>query len=235
MALFKAAEVYTDRTVGGGPAGFVDHLTAQDLPADSVAARGVRTEAVQVLTPAAAAGEEWQVVVVAGLQEDVWPDLRLRDSLLGAGALADVEAGRSADGRRAVGAGPPPGPRRRAAHARRRRLPAHPAAARHRGPRRGPAPLVLLRPARPRRRRARRAAGRRPRAAGPARPGQRAALRRRVARRGRRRRPAPRRRRGAAGAPGGPGRGRRRPGGVGRAGRAEHRRAAAPGRRSRCR
>ncbi|MPV87343.1 AAA family ATPase [Georgenia ruanii] len=103
MALFKAAEVYTDRTVGGGPAGFVDHVTAQDLPADSVAARGVRAEAVQVLTPAAAAGEEWQLVVVAGLQEDVWPDLRLRDSLLGAGALADVEAGRSADGRRAVG------------------------------------------------------------------------------------------------------------------------------------
>ncbi|MFH5822229.1 PD-(D/E)XK nuclease family protein [Georgenia sp. AZ-5] len=103
MALFKAAERYTDRTVGGGPAGFLDHLTAQDLPADSLAARGVRPDAVQVLTPAAAAGEEWAIVVAAGLQEDVWPDLRLRDSLLGAGALADVEAGRSLDGRRALG------------------------------------------------------------------------------------------------------------------------------------
>ncbi|MFD1504420.1 ATP-dependent helicase [Georgenia yuyongxinii] len=103
MALFKAAEWYTDRTLGGGPAGFLDHVSAQDLPADSLAARGVRTESVQVLTPAAAAGEEWEVVVVAGLQEDVWPDLRLRDSLLGAGALADVEAGRSPDGRRAFG------------------------------------------------------------------------------------------------------------------------------------
>ncbi|WP_127130475.1 ATP-dependent DNA helicase [Georgenia sp. SYP-B2076] len=103
MALFRAAEQYTDRTVGGGPAGFLDHLSSQDLPADSLAAQGVRAETVQVLTPAAAAGEEWQVVVVAGLQEDVWPDLRLRDSLLGAGALADVEAGRSPDGRRAYG------------------------------------------------------------------------------------------------------------------------------------
>ncbi|WP_418605402.1 PD-(D/E)XK nuclease family protein [Georgenia sp. SUBG003] len=103
MALFRAAEQYTDRTVGGGPAGFLQHLTAQDLPADSLAAQGVRAEAVQLLTPAAAAGEEWQVVVVAGLQEDVWPDLRLRDSLLGSGALADIEAGRSRDGRRAYG------------------------------------------------------------------------------------------------------------------------------------
>ncbi|WP_448071405.1 ATP-dependent helicase [Georgenia yuyongxinii] len=103
MSLFKAAEWYTDRTLGGGPAGFLDHVSAQDLPADSLAARGVRTESVQVLTPAAAAGEEWEVVVTAGLQEDVWPDLRLRDSLLGAGALADVEAGRSPDGRRAFG------------------------------------------------------------------------------------------------------------------------------------
>src|SRR5690606_13763844 len=91
------------RTVGGGPAGFLEHLRSQDLPADTLAAQGMRPESVQVLTPAAAAGEEWEVVVVAGLQEDVWPDLRLRDSLLGAGALADVEAGRSPDGRRAHG------------------------------------------------------------------------------------------------------------------------------------
>ncbi|MPV38848.1 ATP-dependent helicase [Georgenia subflava] len=103
MALFRAAEQYTDRTVGGGPAGFLQHLRSQDLPADTLAAQGLRGESVQVLTPAAAAGEEWQVVVVAGLQEDVWPDLRLRDSLLGAGALADLEAGRSPDGRRAHG------------------------------------------------------------------------------------------------------------------------------------
>jgi superfamily I DNA/RNA helicase/RecB family exonuclease len=103
MALFRAAEQYTDRTVGGGPAGFLEHLRAQDLPADTLAAQGVRAEAVHVLTPAAAAGEEWQVVAVAGLQEETWPDLRLRDSLLGSGALADLEAGRSADGRRAYG------------------------------------------------------------------------------------------------------------------------------------
>ncbi|GAA4417045.1 ATP-dependent DNA helicase [Georgenia halophila] len=94
MVLFRAAEQYTDRTVGAGPAGFLEHLRSQDLPADSLAAHGVRGETVQVLTPAGAAGEEWQVVAVAGLQEELWPDLRLRDSTLGAGALADLEAGR---------------------------------------------------------------------------------------------------------------------------------------------
>ncbi|MDD9207281.1 PD-(D/E)XK nuclease family protein [Georgenia sp. 10Sc9-8] len=101
MALFRAAEQFTDREHGAGPVRFLEHVLSQELPADTLAAQGVRAESVQVLTPAAAAGEEWQVVAVAGLQEDAWPDLRLRDSLLGAGALADVVAGRSSDGTRA--------------------------------------------------------------------------------------------------------------------------------------
>ena len=56
---------------------------SQDLPADTLAARA-RREAVAVLTPAGAAGREWDLVVVAGVQDGVWPDLRLRDSVLGA-------------------------------------------------------------------------------------------------------------------------------------------------------
>ena len=75
------------------PGAFVDWLQAQDLPSDSLAARA-RRASVQVLTPAGAAGREWDVVVVAGVQEGSWPDLRLRDSLLGAQALVDVVAGR---------------------------------------------------------------------------------------------------------------------------------------------
>src|SRR5690606_21789810 len=45
-----------------------------------------------------AAGGEWEVVVVAGVQEGVWPDLRLRDQLLGAQHLAEVLAGRGVTG-----------------------------------------------------------------------------------------------------------------------------------------
>src|SRR5699024_4701101 len=51
-------------------------------------------DAVAVHTPAGAAGGEWDVVVVAGVQEEVWPDLRIRDSLLGAAELADIATAR---------------------------------------------------------------------------------------------------------------------------------------------
>ncbi len=47
-----------------------------------------------MVTPAGAAGREWRYVVVAGVQEGVWPDLRLRGSLLGSEELVDVVTGR---------------------------------------------------------------------------------------------------------------------------------------------
>src|SRR5690606_14013491 len=50
--------------------------------------------AVTLCTAASAAGGQWELVVVAGLQEGAWPDLRLRDSLLGAQALVDDAEGR---------------------------------------------------------------------------------------------------------------------------------------------
>lgn len=97
LALFEAAEQFAERNPGAGAEAFVEHVGAQDLPADSLAARAVHRQAVDVLTAAAAAGREWDVVAVAGVQEELWPDLRLRDSLLGAHHLADVVAGRSPD------------------------------------------------------------------------------------------------------------------------------------------
>jgi hypothetical protein len=95
LALFAAAESFAERLPLAGPAAFVDWLRAQDLPADSLAPRGA-TGGVAVLTPAGAAGREWAEVVVVGVQDGVWPDLRLRDSLLGAQELVDVVAGRVA-------------------------------------------------------------------------------------------------------------------------------------------
>ncbi|WP_449385660.1 ATP-dependent helicase [Cellulomonas soli] len=94
LALFRAAETFVDRMPQSPPAAFVDWLQAQDLPSDTIAARASR-ESVQVLTPAGAAGREWDLVVVAGVQEGTWPDLRLRDSLLGAQTLVEILAGRS--------------------------------------------------------------------------------------------------------------------------------------------
>ncbi|TDE97507.1 ATP-dependent helicase [Occultella glacieicola] len=97
MALFRAAEQFVDRTARSTPAGFLHHLAAQDFPADTLAARGELGESVAVHTPASAAGAEWDVVVVAGVQEDTWPDLRIRDTLLGAADLADIATARHVD------------------------------------------------------------------------------------------------------------------------------------------
>jgi superfamily I DNA/RNA helicase/RecB family exonuclease len=99
LALFRAAETFVDRMPGAPVAAFVDYLASQDLPADSLAASAQGAGAVEALTPPGAAGREWDVVVVAGVQDGVWPDLRLRDSLLGSQALVELIAGRSEDGR----------------------------------------------------------------------------------------------------------------------------------------
>ena len=45
--------------------------------------------------PTASKGLEWDVVVVAGVQEGIWPDLRLRSSLLGMDELVDAAVGRT--------------------------------------------------------------------------------------------------------------------------------------------
>src|SRR5699024_9883019 len=94
VALFTVAEQFVDRRAGASPRAFIDHLAGQDFPADTLAARADRTDAVALHTAASAAGEHWPVVVVAGVQEDTWPDLRLRDTLLGAATLADLATSR---------------------------------------------------------------------------------------------------------------------------------------------
>ncbi|ROO50845.1 superfamily I DNA/RNA helicase [Micromonospora sp. Llam0] len=97
MALFDAAARFVDRLPGARTEVFLDHVLGQQLPADTLAPSGDRGEAVRLLTAHAAKGLEWDVVAVAGVQEGVWPDLRLRGSLLGSERLVDVLTGR-ADG-----------------------------------------------------------------------------------------------------------------------------------------
>jgi superfamily I DNA/RNA helicase/RecB family exonuclease len=60
----------------------LDELEAQQIPGDTLADAGVRGEAVRLLTAHRSKGLEWDLVVVAGVQEGVWPDLRRRSSLL---------------------------------------------------------------------------------------------------------------------------------------------------------
>ncbi|MGS2613524.1 ATP-dependent helicase [Micromonospora sp. LZ34] len=96
MVLFDAAARFTDRLPGARIEVFLDHVLGQDLPADTLAPTADRGDAVRLLTAHAAKGLEWDLVAVAGVQEGVWPDLRLRGSLLGSERLVDVLAGRAA-------------------------------------------------------------------------------------------------------------------------------------------
>ena len=90
MALFQAAERFVDQLPGSTVLQFVEHVLGQELPMDTLANRGESVDAVEVMTPAAAAGREWGLVLLPGLQEGIWPNTRLRGELLGSGALSDV-------------------------------------------------------------------------------------------------------------------------------------------------
>ncbi len=65
-----------------GVVDFLAELRAQQIPADTLAERGVRGDAVRLLTAHRSKGLEWRLVVVAHVQEEGWPDLRRRTSLL---------------------------------------------------------------------------------------------------------------------------------------------------------
>ena len=104
-ALFKRAEVWAERHPGQDASSFLAELDAEVLPSDSVAPQGRRPEGVAVMTPARCAGQEWELVVVAGLERDRWPDLRLRDSLTRTGLLVDAVTGRLTAGTTAPGDG----------------------------------------------------------------------------------------------------------------------------------
>ncbi|MGB5953161.1 MAG: PD-(D/E)XK nuclease family protein, partial [Ornithinimicrobium sp.] len=90
MLLFGQAQDHASGASAGDVRGFVEHVMAQKVLPDSLVARTPRGEGVSVLTPAAAAGRQWSIVAVLGVQEGLWPNLKLRGSLLGAEALVDA-------------------------------------------------------------------------------------------------------------------------------------------------
>ncbi|MCZ7416668.1 ATP-dependent helicase [Streptomyces sp. WMMC897] len=81
-ALFAAAARAEERTGGRGALNFLAELDAQDIAADTLAGRAARPDAVSLMTAHRSKGLEWRLVVVAGVQEGLWPDLRRRGSLL---------------------------------------------------------------------------------------------------------------------------------------------------------
>ena len=93
VALFDAAAGFVDRLPSADVRAFVAHLSAQELPGDTGAARAAAGETVRLLTAHASKGLEWDLVCVAGVQEGVWPDLRERTTLLGTEELVERASG----------------------------------------------------------------------------------------------------------------------------------------------
>ncbi|MDJ0334512.1 ATP-dependent DNA helicase [Salinibacterium sp. G-O1] len=92
VALFSAAKRFVERTPDVPAAVFLDSWRSADVAEDTLAARAI-LDSVTVGTPSAVVGREFDVVVVAGMQENVWPNMRIRGSLLGSQDLPIVVAG----------------------------------------------------------------------------------------------------------------------------------------------
>ena len=88
VALFATVGRASDRRRLTGVSTLLDELEAQQIPGDTLSEQGVRGEAVRLLTAHRSKGLEWDVVVVCGVQEGVWPDLRRRSTLLDSERLA---------------------------------------------------------------------------------------------------------------------------------------------------
>ena len=86
LALFTAAKRFVEREPHAPAAKFISEIMSSDVPEDSLAAVAT-SDAVLVCTPATVIGAEFEVVVLASVQEGRWPNLRPRGSLLHAPLL----------------------------------------------------------------------------------------------------------------------------------------------------
>jgi superfamily I DNA/RNA helicase/RecB family exonuclease len=92
MALFTSAKRYVERYPDRPAADFIAELLDADVPEDTLAPQA-QADAVMVCTPSALIGTEFDVVAIAAVQENLWPNLRPRGSLLHAQDLAGDSVG----------------------------------------------------------------------------------------------------------------------------------------------
>jgi superfamily I DNA/RNA helicase/RecB family exonuclease len=95
LALFEAAGRLEDRQPRAQVGGLLEELAAQEIPAAPFEERTGTLGTVRLLTAHRSKGLEWDLVVVADVQDGVWPDLRRRGSLLEADSL-DIDGPRPA-------------------------------------------------------------------------------------------------------------------------------------------
>lgn len=89
VSLFGAAKRFVERTPNEKPEVFVRDILDSEVPEDSLSSPD-RPGRVTLLTPATALGTEFDAVVVAGVQDGVWPNVRLRGGMLQTWRLADA-------------------------------------------------------------------------------------------------------------------------------------------------
>lgn len=87
LALFTWLVRAAEQRPHVGVSALLETLAAQAIPAGTQDERGVLRPGVRLLTAHRSKGLEWPLVVVAGVQEGSWPDLRSRGSLLAPDAL----------------------------------------------------------------------------------------------------------------------------------------------------
>lgn len=96
VAVFTAATTIVDTVPEATVEAFLARVLDSDV-ADDLLAPVRLAESVLVTTPASATGLDVDVVIVAGLTEGVWPNLRIRGSLLHAPAISRLASGLPVD------------------------------------------------------------------------------------------------------------------------------------------
>lgn len=92
MAFFDTADRFSSRG-RSGLNNFLLALREQKIPAEPVAARGMRADAVQVMTVHHSKGQQWDRVWITGLEEGIWPNLVVRGSILHPDEITGTGAG----------------------------------------------------------------------------------------------------------------------------------------------
>lgn len=88
VALFDAAKRFVERSPRERPAMFIRDILDSEVPEDTLSTPD-RPGLVTLMTPATALGAEFEAVVVAGVQDGVWPNVRLRGGMLETWRLAE--------------------------------------------------------------------------------------------------------------------------------------------------
>jgi RecB family exonuclease len=91
VELFEVARRFTERFPYSTPALFLEDLRSTTIFGDVIAPISDGGDRVTLTTVHSAKGSDWKVVVIAGVQDGIWPNLKMRGSLLGSERLVEIQ------------------------------------------------------------------------------------------------------------------------------------------------